>query len=369
MTRSAARVTPTRQEGASMAPSRGGTTVEVVGEDFVINGRLSYEGASNPGLRLEGLLLNSRMANAIFDDLNPETRHRWAYPDTGDWDPDRNTAEFVAAMPAWRRCGLLAVTVGVQGGNPCQYTPHQPWVNPGYAADGTPLPAYLSRLSMVLDRADELGMAVILNPFYFGQDHHLADSAAIGRALDELVTWVLESGWGNVVLDLVNECNIPRYTHACLTAPQVPDLIRRARAIEIAGRRLLTGTSFAVISPPTPEVVDCSDIVYLHGNEVDDPGQIAAMVDAVRSMPAYRGQPIVFNEDDHFNFGAERNNMTSALRSHSSWGFFDPGHNDYHDGFQSVPVRWEISTALKKEFFDAIRSLSALAHADGRSSR
>jgi hypothetical protein len=35
----------------------------------------------------------------IFDDLNPETRARWAYPDTKKWDPDRNTREFVAAMP------------------------------------------------------------------------------------------------------------------------------------------------------------------------------------------------------------------------------------------------------------------------------
>ena len=42
------------------------------------------------------------MAQGIFDDLNPETRRRWAYPDTGVWDPGRNTAEFLAAMAEWR---------------------------------------------------------------------------------------------------------------------------------------------------------------------------------------------------------------------------------------------------------------------------
>ena len=61
------------------------------------------------GHRIEGLLLNSRMIQGIFDDLNPETRPRWAYPDTGRWDPERNTREFIAAMPEWRRHGLLAL--------------------------------------------------------------------------------------------------------------------------------------------------------------------------------------------------------------------------------------------------------------------
>ncbi len=36
---------------------------------------------------------------AIFDDLNPDTRLRWVYPDTGEWDPERNVREFVAMLP------------------------------------------------------------------------------------------------------------------------------------------------------------------------------------------------------------------------------------------------------------------------------
>jgi hypothetical protein len=53
------------------------------------------------------------MVQATFDDLNPETRNRWRYADTQSWDADRNTREFIAAMPAWRRHGLLAVTVNL----------------------------------------------------------------------------------------------------------------------------------------------------------------------------------------------------------------------------------------------------------------
>ena len=39
---------------------------------------------------------------------NPETVAQWAYADTGKWDAERNTREFIAAMPEWRRHGLLA---------------------------------------------------------------------------------------------------------------------------------------------------------------------------------------------------------------------------------------------------------------------
>src|SRR5438270_6484827 len=80
--------------------------VSIAGSDFLINGRPTYEGRTYDGMRIEGLLLNSRMVNGVFDDLNRQTRSFWDYPD-GPWDPERNTHEFVAAMSDWRDHGLL----------------------------------------------------------------------------------------------------------------------------------------------------------------------------------------------------------------------------------------------------------------------
>src|SRR5262245_13938861 len=73
------------------------TTVAVKGDGFLINGRPTYPGRTWNGKKIEGLLLNSRMVQATFDDLNPDTVGLWKYPDTGRWDTDRNTREFVAA--------------------------------------------------------------------------------------------------------------------------------------------------------------------------------------------------------------------------------------------------------------------------------
>ena len=96
-------------------PTKRATAVTIDGAKFLINGRPTYAGRTWNRHPLEGLLFNSRMVQATFDDRNPKTVARWAYPDTKKWDPDRNTNEFLAEMPGWRKHGLLAVTLNLQG--------------------------------------------------------------------------------------------------------------------------------------------------------------------------------------------------------------------------------------------------------------
>src|SRR6187401_3386246 len=116
-------------------PSKRKTAVSIVGDQFHINGRPTYAGRKWKEKSIEGLLLNSRMVQGIFDDRNPETTKRWAYPDTGRWDPDRNTREFIEAMPEWHKHGLLAFTINFQGGSPEGYSRDQPWYNSAFDAD------------------------------------------------------------------------------------------------------------------------------------------------------------------------------------------------------------------------------------------
>src|SRR5262245_61043190 len=88
------------QEKPAARPRK--TEVSIRGDMFLINGKPTYAARKWNGQRIEGLLFNSRMVQATFDDLNEETRKFWAYPDTTRWDPERNTREFIAAMPEWR---------------------------------------------------------------------------------------------------------------------------------------------------------------------------------------------------------------------------------------------------------------------------
>src|SRR5438067_12376711 len=86
------------------------TSISIHGDQFWINGRPTYPGRTYEGAKIEGLLMHSRMVQGIFSDSSPETIHHWRYPDTGVWDPERNTREFVENMHEWRRYGLLRFT-------------------------------------------------------------------------------------------------------------------------------------------------------------------------------------------------------------------------------------------------------------------
>lgn len=342
------------------AQSPAKTKLAIVNDDFHINGQPTYAGRQWNGHRIEGLLMNSRMVQAVFDDLNPETVNRWAYPDTKKWDAERNVSEFIAAMPGWKSHGLLAVTVNFQGGSPEGYSKVQTWLTGGFTNDGSLRPEFAQRMKRVLDAADDLGMAVILGYFYFGQDQHLTDEAAVIRATDEATAWLLDGGWQNVLVEVNNECNVKAYDHDILRPARVHELIERVAAKQKNGRRLLVGTSYGGGAIPTPNVVKASDFLLVHGNGVTDPARITEMVKQTRAVEGFRPMPILFNEDDHELFDQPANNFTSAVAEHVSWGWFDYRRQgeSLKDGYQSPPVDWGINSPRKKAFFQFLKQIT-----------
>ncbi len=337
---------------ASTPGAPGRHVVSIRSDAFCLDGRPIYAGRTWHGKKIEGLLMNSRVVQATFDDLNPETVGRWAYPDTKKWDAERNVRECIAAMEEWRRHGLIGITLNFQGGSPEGYSQKQPWHNSAFTETGDLRPEYLSRMERVLDRADALGMIVILGIFYFGQDERLKDEAAVVRALDHAVDWILARGYRNVIVEVDNECNV-RYDHAVLKPDRVHELIERVRK-----RGLLAGTSYGGGTVPKENVVRTSDFLLMHGNGVKDPARIGEMVRQARAVPGYQPMPIVINEDDHFDFDKPANNMVAAVGEYCGWGYFDPGKNDYQDGYQSPPVNWGLNTDRKRAFFALLKDVT-----------
>ncbi len=97
------------------------TRVSIEGEDWLVDDVLTHPGRWFREHRVEGLLLNARVANGIFDDANELTRSLWAYPDTGTWDAERNTDELIAMLPVYRSYGLDAICFNLQGASPLGY--------------------------------------------------------------------------------------------------------------------------------------------------------------------------------------------------------------------------------------------------------
>jgi hypothetical protein len=350
-----------KQNISAESPQKRTTAVTIEGAKFLLNGIPTYRDRSWNGKPIEGLLMNSRMVQATFDDRNPETATRWAYPDTKKWDADRNVREFLVEMPNWRKHGLLAVTLNLQGGSPEGYSKTQPWHNSGINRDGTLDQNYLHRTSLVIEKADELGMVVILGIYYFGQDQRVQDESAVIASIDATIDWLIAQKYRNVLIEINNECNISAYDHAILKADRVHELIERAKKRSIEKKfPLLVGTSYGGNFIPKPNVVRASDFLLLHGNGVQEPKRIAEMVKLTRKVDGYRPMPILFNEDDHFHFEQPNNNFTSAIGEYASWGYFDyrMKGEGLDEGYQSVPVNWKTSSGRKKGFFKLLHEIT-----------
>jgi len=330
--------------------------IGIEGERFLRDGVATHAGRSFRGRSIEGLLFISRMANAVVDDRNPATRGVWDYAD-GPWEAERSTREFIAALPAYRRAGLDAVAVNMQGGSPQGYSWHQPWHLSGFAPDGTPYSDTLDRLARVLGAADSLGIVVNVGLFYGAAARSLADEAAVVRATTFACDWLAGSGFGNVLLEIGNEIDIPAFSHDIIKPPRCGELIALARARAPA---IAVSTSFKGGVVPPQHLMAASDYILLHGNRVDHPDGIRAMVAGTRASAAYRGQPILFNEDDHYDFDQPDNNFTAAVGSGSGWGYFDFRRirEGFAEGYQSLPVDWSINSERKQGFFRLLAEIT-----------
>jgi hypothetical protein len=349
------------------------TVVSIEGDRFLINGQPTYPGRVWKGNRIEGLLFNSRMANALADDDNPATRGVWVYPDGSPWDPERNTNEFCAALPEYRAHGLTAVCINMQGGNPMGYTRVQPWVITGYTETGDLKPDWAARLERVIQATDEQGMVIVLGLFYGWSSRHLKDEEAVRRAVTQTVNWLAERRVRNVLIEIGNEVDHIYYSHRIIEAARCHELIELVKEsstgrFDTPAGRLLAGTSLLHPVAIPDNIVAVSDFLLPHGNwihgpdgyEQSSPDGIRLQLLRIRASAAYRGQPILYNEDDHFDFHKPDNHLRAAVEGYAGWGLFDfrRTRETFEEGFQSLPVDWRINSTRKRGFFNALKEIT-----------
>ncbi len=349
------------------------TEITISGDMFYINGSPTYKDVVYGGRKVEGLLFNSRMVQAIFDDANNGTKKHWVYPDTGTWDPERNVQDFIIALPEYRRHGLLGVTVGLQGGGSV-YTPdiYENYDNSAYEADGTFRQAYFDRLLRVIKAADSVGMVVIVNYFYVKHARRLINIDVIKSITERVTDWLLQCGYRNILVDVANE-----FADWWKNPPFEPDSIHRlieiVQSIKLDGRRLLAGSSSGGGQElPHGRWQEIEDFHMPHGNGLC-PDELRKKLKRLKSTGTYRQhpKPVLINEDSVFI-----SNLEAALDEYCSWGFYHQGYGSaYKDlsdwtlrpretryeeltGFQTVPVNWSINDTWKKAFFEKVNEIT-----------
>ena len=342
------------------------TEIAIDGTQFLINGAPTYAGLSHQGRRIEGLLFNSRMVQAIFDDENPATVDRWRYPGSGVWDPDRNTDEFCAMLPEYRAYGLLGVTVGLQGGGSI-YLPevYDHYINSAFTAEGELKPAYCDRLRRVIAAADAAGVVVIVNYFYWKQMQKMHEDPAIVRATETATDWLLRTGYRNVLVDVYNEFIAgERLTQS----ERIHELIEIVQQTTKDGRRLLASSSIMPARHlPDGRWQGIVDFYLPHGNNSWS-AKLRRELRELRGTPAFQAnpRPVMVNEDSMYV-----TNLEAAIDEYASWGLYIQGYGcggwdhgryewprhpretryEHLSGFQTVPINWSINSGHKRDFF------------------
>ena len=189
---------------------------------------------------------------------------------------------------------------------------------------------------------------------------------ALLRAADAATDWVIGKGYTNVLIEIANEADNAGFKHDLVKLSGRPlELIERVKErsrgkVRTPAARLLVSTSLNGGTVPPDSLAGAADFILLHGNGVRTPARIAGMVQQTRSLPHYRGQPILFNEDDHYDFEKGENDMLAAVRAHAGWGYFDyrMAGEGFEDGYQSVPVNWTISSPRKRGFFGLLARIT-----------
>lgn len=323
-----------------------GTTVSIEDGRWHINGEVTY-----PGQPAEGLLMNVRMVNAVFeDDRFPS---EWPSALGEDFNPEVNTATFIEKIPEYAAQGVRAFTIGLQGGMPG----YEGAVNSAFRSNGGFHPRYMERVQAVIEACNEHGVAVILSCFYQRQHgespthspHALTARETIETAVDNVARWIKDNEFRNVLLEISNE-----YAHAgfgqwrdgnWLRSVQGQiSLIERARQ---AHPDLLVSTSGMGNGTIRPAIADASDFILIHFNTTslnDYTNRIS------RIQADSPGKPIVVNEDNKIgSVGAEA--AERAVEAGASWGFMHSWQNQY------APFKFE-GPADDPEVYSALRRLT-----------
>lgn len=319
----------------SVSDTEGQTNISIDNSIWLINAE-----PINSGTPADGLLMNTRMVNSVFEDRNPDSSDL-----PSGFDPDENTNAFIQSIPEYTGLGVNAFTVSLQGGFPG----YEGAINTAFNADGSLREGYLERVARVIRAADRHGATIILTCFYQRQHSHedaLEGREAIRNAAANAALWVEEQGFTNVVLEISNE-----YGHSGFRnwndgewISSVEGQVELINHVKATVPDLLVSTSGMGDGTIAPDIAEAADYILIHFNHTDF-DEIPLRIDEALAY----GKPVVCNEDNKLGEdGAESARL--SVRHGAGWGFMHIEKNQSvpfeFDGYDDDPIVYQMVDQL-----------------------
>ena len=307
------------------------TVLSIKEDRFLINGSLTYSEIKGCPASCNGLLMNARFIQGIFNDKNNIDRYN-RFGRT--FNVKNNTEQLINALPLWYSYGLRAITVGFQGGGACFTIDNKSVKNTPFSEDGNIEDvSYFDRMDKIIKAADSLGMIVIVSAFYVGQARFLKNNKAVETALDNICTWINKNKYTNIILEIANEQDLKGFEHLSIIQTEygIEHLIKFAKSrINVPVGCSSEGRMYY------PAIGEASDVILLHGNNICS-SEMAYMIRRAKCTSTKK--PIVFNEDS-----PAITRLEVAFDNGVSWGYY----NNWTK--QEPPTNWSIVSGAD-EFF------------------
>lgn len=298
----------------------------------------------------QGKLMNLRIAQGLFQDQ---------YLAEVPFDPMANTKRLIAALDTYKRDGILAITVSLQGGDmhynksriikrrsSAELGPSKGALVSAFYPDGQLKRGWMDRLLLLQQALNQRNMVLNVTYFYVSQATILENSYAIDNAVRNMTDWLIGHNCRNVMIEIANEYDTFDSTPYIKT--DMPHLIQIAREQFVKKKAAFRlPISASVLEWKNPEILwQNADLATIHGNfrTPEQKGKEVAKLSADRKIPG----PIFMDEDDNGleptpqHLVKELAACDAVFQAGGSWGYmpwsqvqvfpfrdYDPAGNDY----------------------------------------
>ena len=284
------------------------TKVTARGDQWYFNDQII-----NMGSPAEGLLMNVRMVNSVFEDRSTQLSII-----TPNFNSKTNSNDFISMIPEYLSNGVNAFTISLQGGSPG----YEGAINTAFNADGSLRKKYLDRVEKVIRACDARNAVVILSCFHQSQHSHsssLKGKEEIKKALVNVVNWIRERKFTNVLLEITNEYNNGGFKNwpdgEWFSSEQGQnELIMMAKRLYPSLMVSTSGMGDGTFSPLLTKELDFF-IIHFNNTDIED---IPIKIEELKKY----GKPIICNEDDKLkNKGAIA--MALSVLHGCGWGYMN----------------------------------------------
>ncbi|MCL2159420.1 MAG: hypothetical protein FWH48_08435 [Oscillospiraceae bacterium] len=294
-----------------------------------------------------------------------------AFFDGGFADIEKTRLDFIKNLSGWRASGVDIVTLGLQ--SPSPFREHYKkareqkkekseknieFKSSALKADGSLDKGYLENAKRIIEAADGAGLLVCVNIFSAWQERIFEDEYAILNGAFNVVDWLLEKNFSNVMVNITDVSHI-FYKSSVLCGGGVIRLLKSLK--ERADDSLILGAGLKSLgnipAALLGEYIKNSDFVPIYSNAENAKlahntkkmlGDICFLKGIMRENGA--DIPIIMAKGDDLgerynSYG--KNNLAEALENGISWFYYD------REGFFMLPVDWDKDSSQKKRnFFD-----------------